>query len=155
MMRLRSEVPSWVPETMDRCEAAKDLHNPEYLKAVDYLYRQHICRLNPLPPGMHFPAETRLEDVNFVYKLMWGLHEFYPTGNSKYWDVTDQLGNIECPTLITCGRHDEITPKNSELLQERIRGSRLHIFEGCSHMPILEDEGRFFEVHREFLRRVS
>jgi proline iminopeptidase len=155
MMRLRSEAPSWVSETMDRCEAAKDLHNPEYLKAVDYLYRHHICRLDPLPPGIHFPAETKLEEVNFVYRLMWGLHEFYPTGNSKYWSVTDQLGGIDCPTLVTCGRYDEITPKNAELLHARIKGSRLHIFERCSHTPILEDEEKFFEVHRDFLRQVA
>jgi proline iminopeptidase len=156
MMRLRSEAPGWVPETMDKCEAVKDFHNPDYLKAVDYLYRQHLCRLDPLPPDIRFfPLQTRLEEVNPVYRLMWGLHEFYPTGNSKYWDVTDQLSEIECPTLVTCGRYDEITPKNAELLHERIRGSKLHIFEGCSHMPILEDEERFFDVHRDFLKQVA
>lgn len=156
MMRLRSEAPSWVSETMDRCEAAKDFHNIDYLKAADYLYRQHLCRLDPLPPEIHwFPLQTKFEDVSFVYKLMWGLHEFYPTGNSKYWDVTDQLGNVQCPTLITCGEYDEITSKNAGLLHEKIKDSRLHIFKGCSHTVILEDRDSFFQVHGDFLRQVS
>ncbi len=156
MMRLRREAPEWVTETMDRCEAEGDLENPEYVKAADYLYRQHLCRLDPLPPDIRwFPSQTKFRDVNLVYRLMWGVHEFYPTGNSKYWDVTNQLGQVGCPTLVTCGRFDEITPKNSETLNRGIRGSRLHIFENCSHTPILEDPVAFFRVHRDFLQEVS
>lgn len=157
MMRLRNEAPSWVHETMDRCEAVQDLHNPEYLKAIDHLYRQHLCRADPLPPDIAqwFPLQTRLENVNPVYKLMWGLHEFYPTGNSKYWDVTSQLGQIDCPTLVTCGEFDEITPKNARLLHDRIRGSELHIFEKCSHVIVAEDPKEFFHVHGDFLDKVA
>jgi len=156
MMRLRNEAPKWVHETMDRCESENDLFNPEYANAVEYLYRQHLCRLDPLPPDIRwFPSRTKFRDVNYVYRLMWGLHEFYPTGNSKYWDVTDQLGQIECPTLVTCGRFDEITPKNAEVLHRGIAGSKLHIFEGCSHTPILEDPSVFLRVHRDFLHEVS
>ena len=157
MMRLRNEAPTWVHETMDRCEAGNDLHGAEYLKAVDYLYRQHLCRADPLPPDIAqwFPLQTRLENVNRVYRLMWGLHEFYPTGNSKYWDVTSQLDQIDCPTLVTCGEFDEITPKNAELLHDRIRGSELHIFEKCSHVIVAENPREFFRVHGEFLDKVS
>ena len=156
MMRLRNEAPSWVHETMDRCEASRDLHSTEYLTAADYLYRQHTCRLDPLPPDIRFfPLQTKLEDVNLVYKLMWGLHEFYPTGNAKYWDVTSQLDQIDCPALVTCGSFDEITPKNAELLHDRIRGSELHIFEGCSHIVILENPTEFFRIHDRFLEQIS
>lgn len=156
MLRLRSEAPSWVPRTMDRCEATGDLNNPEYLKAADYLYRQHVCRLDPLPPEIRFfPLQTGFKEVNFVYKLMWGLHEFYPTGNSKYWDVSDQLGKVRCPALITCGEYDEITSKNAQRLHSGISGSRFHLFRGCSHMPILEDGEKFFQVHRDFLAQAS
>lgn len=157
MVRLRNEAPSWVHETMDRCEATNDLHSAEYLKALDYLYRQHLRRADPLPPDIAqwFPLQTRLENVNRVYKLMWGLHEFYPTGNSKYWDVTSQLNQIDCPALVTCGEFDEITPKNAKLLHDHIRGSELHIFEKCSHVIVAENPEEFFRVHGEFLDRVS
>ncbi len=155
MMRLRNEAPSWVSETMDKYEGLKDLRNPEYLKAVDYLYRKHICNLDPLPPGFHLPGETRLEDTGFVYKLMWGAHEFYPTGNSKYWDVTSQLGNVDCPTLITCGEYDEITPKNSELLRSGIRDSKLHVFEGCTHSASREKPEEYRQVHEDFLKSLT
>jgi len=155
LKRLRNEAPKWVPDTMNRYEEIKDFFNPEYLKAVDYLYRQHICRLDPLPPDIHFPAETRLSDLNYVYRLMWGLHEFYPTGNATNWDVTDNLGSIDCPAMISCGRYDAITPKNSELLHSRIRGSKLHVFESSSHMPIRECPQEFFQVIREFLAQLD
>jgi proline iminopeptidase len=152
MMRLRNEAPGWVPETMDKYEGLRDLRNPEYLRALDYLFKKHVCNLDPLPPGLHLPSETPLEDAGFVYRLMWGASEFYPTGNSKYWDVTGQLGNIDCPTLITCGEYDEITPKNSELLQAGIRGSKLHVFEGCTHSAAREKPEEYLQVHRDFLK---
>lgn len=157
MMRLRNEAPSWVHETMDRCEAIQDLHDPEYLKATDYLYRRHLCRADPLPPDIErwFPIKTRLENVNPVYRLMWGLHEFYPTGNSKYWDVTSQLDRIECPTLVTCGEFDEITPKNAELLHRHIRSSELRVFRDCSHLIVVENPQEFFRVHGDFLDKVA
>jgi proline-specific peptidase len=155
LMRLRREAPSWVSEALEKHESLHDLRNPEYLKAVDYLYRKYTCSLDPLPPPIHFPGETRLENTNFVYKLMWGAHEFYPTGNSKYWDVTSQLGNIDCPTLITCGEFDEITPTNSELLHHGIRGSKLHIFGGCTHSASWEKPEEYYQTHRDFLRSLS
>jgi proline iminopeptidase len=155
MMRLRREAPGWVSESLDKYEGLKDLRNPEYLKAVDYLYKKYTCSLDPLPPGVHLPGETRLEETNFVYRLMWGAHEFYPTGNSKYWDVTSQLGNIDCPTLITCGEYDEITPRNSELLHSGIRKSKLHIFEGCTHSAAREKPEEYYQVHRDFLKSLA
>jgi proline iminopeptidase len=155
MMRLRREAPSWVQVTLEKYEGLNDLPNPEYLKAVDYLYRKHTCSLDPLPPGYRMPSETRLEDTSLVYKLMWGAHEFYPTGNMKYWDVTDQLGIIDCPTLITCGEYDEITPRNSELLHDGIRNSKLHIFEGCTHSARREKPDEYYQVHSDFLRSLA
>jgi pimeloyl-ACP methyl ester carboxylesterase len=56
---------------------------------------------------------------------------------------------------VTRGRYDEITPRSAELLHAWIKGSKLHIFERCSHTPILEDVEKFFEVHRDFLRQVA
>jgi pimeloyl-ACP methyl ester carboxylesterase len=47
--------------------------------------------------------------------------------------------NIRKPTLILHGTEDELVPVgNGHLLHERIPGSRLQIFEGVGHMPMLE-----------------
>ncbi len=41
---------------------------------------------------------------------MWGPNEFNATGTLRTWDVTGRLGEIDTPTLVICGRHDEATP---------------------------------------------
>lgn len=152
-IRLRSELPKRIRETLEKYEATDDYSNINYLKAVDFVYRKHVCRLAVWPPQMRSPLERRLGGggTGGVYKLMWGENEFFPVGNLRYWDVTDQLHRIDCPTFITCGEYDEVTPRNSELLHKGIKGSKMTVFRGCSHSARYEDPESFFGAHREFL----
>jgi len=157
-MRLRAELPRKVRETLEKYEATEEYSSAEYLKAVEFVYKRHLCRLDPWPPNMRSPSERRLGGrggPGAVYKLMWGENEFFPVGNLRYWDVTNQLGRIECPTLVTCGEYDEVTPRNSELLHRGIRGSKMVVFRGCSHSARYEDPESYFNTHREFLEEVS
>ena len=156
-MRLRSELPKNVRETLEKYEATEEYQNTEYLKAVEFVYKRHVCRLDPWPPQIRSPLERSLggSGTNAVYKLMWGENEFFPVGNLRYWDVTSQLHRIRCPTLVTCGEYDEVTPKNSEMLHKGIKGSRMVVFKGCSHMARYEDPMNYFRTHGEFLREVS
>jgi proline iminopeptidase len=48
-----------------------------------------------------------------------------------------------------------VTPKNSELLHKGIKGSRMVVFKGCSHMTRYEDPENYFRVHGEFLNEVA
>ncbi len=156
-LRLRSELPKKVRETLEKYEATEDYKNVDYLRALEFVYRKHVCRLDPWPPQIRSPLERRLGGggAGAVYKLMWGENEFFPVGNLRYWDVTGELGRIECPTLITCGEYDEVTPRNSQLLHRGIRGSKMVVFKGCSHMARYEDPESFFGVLREFLSGVA
>lgn len=156
-LRLRSELPKKIRETLEKHEAMEDYSNADYLKAVEFVYKKHLCRLNPWPPQFRSPAERRLGGGGYgpVYKLMWGENEFFPVGNLRYWDVTDQLHKIKCPTLITCGEFDEVTPRNSELLHKGIRGSKMVVFKGCSHNAYYEDPESYFQTYGEFLGIVA
>lgn len=87
-----------------------------------------------------------------VYKLMWGPNEFLPIGTLRYWAVTDELYKITVPTLITVGRYDEITPRNAEVLNHGIRGSKCVVFEKSSHASRLEEPERYMEVYGGFLK---
>ncbi|HZW56037.1 MAG TPA: hypothetical protein VFF30_07090, partial [Nitrososphaerales archaeon] len=91
----------------------------------------------------------------FVYRIMMGINDFYGTGNLWHWDVTDQLPNIKVPTLITCGRFDEVTPKNSEAIHKGIKGSKLVIFEKSAHHMFLEEPEKWVRAHMNFLESVS
>ena len=69
-------------------------------------------------------------------------------------DVEAQLGKIRAPTQITFGRHDMVTSTRfSDRLKGAIKGSELHVFEGCSHAPLYENVAAFNEKTLAFLSK--
>jgi pimeloyl-ACP methyl ester carboxylesterase len=114
--------------------------------------RRHICRLDPEPEVL---AVARAQFGAQVYETMWGPNEFTVTGTLKEWDVIHRLGEIDVPTLITSGRHDECTPALVEPLATGIRGAEWVLFEESAHMPYLEEPDRYLEVVGGFLERVE
>ena len=156
MWRLRSELPRDLQDTLTRYEEDADYYNDEYLRAVDQVYKIHLCRLDPWPPVIRSMIENKRRGwPGLVYKLMWGPNEFFPVGTIRYWDVTDQLDRISVPTLITCGRYDEVTPKNLEVLHQGIKDSKTTIFENSAHSPQLEEPERYIDTYRNFLRSLE
>jgi len=69
----------------------------------------------------------------------------------RYWNITDELRNINVPTLITCGRYDEVTPKTCRNAHEHIKGSRFEIFEKSGHSELWEERERYLELVQSFL----
>lgn len=67
-------------------------------------------------------------------------------------DQTDFLEEIFVPTLILVGSEDKLTPpKDAELMRREIRGSRLSVIEGASHLSNLERPGEFNRALLDFL----
>jgi proline-specific peptidase len=90
------------------------------------------------------------------YLTMWGPSEFGPvTGNLDGWDITDRLGEIRVPTLLTVGRHDEMWPSHMADMQAGIAGAELAIFEESSHMAFQEERDAYIARMRDFLHRVE
>ena len=77
------------------------------------------------------------------------------TGTLRTWDISGRLGEIDVPTLITCGRYDEATPAIAAALQRGIAGSEVAIFERSAHMAHLEEAARYNEVLAGFLARAE
>ena len=121
-------------------------------RAEEEFRRRYICRLDPEPKVL---VRGRAKRGKPVYEAMWGPNEFTVTGSLKDWDVIDRLGEIDVPTLITSGRHDECTPKLVEPLHAGIADSDWVIFEESAHMPYLEEQDRYLEVVGAFLERVE
>jgi len=62
------------------------------------------------------------------------------------------LGTISIPTLIICGRADEVTPlAQSEFMHEHIKGSILKVIEDAGHVSNLEQPEEFNAHLLEFL----
>ncbi len=75
--------------------------------------------------------------------------------NMPDYDLKPQLPGVRCPTLVTVGRTDWITPVSSaETIASLIPDSRLVIFEKSGHSPQIEEAGKFEAVVREFLHEV-
>jgi proline-specific peptidase len=149
--RLKQKLPARVLATLEKHEATGDLQNPEYEAATMEFYRRHVCRLDPWPePLMRAMANLMANPVPYV--TIQGPNEFTVNGNLKDWDRTGRLGEIRVPTLITVGRHDEITPACATTLKAGIPGSELVIFEKSAHMAMLEETDRYLQVLERFLR---
>ena len=84
-----------------------------------------------------------------------GPTEFDVIGSLRDWDRTADLHRIASPTLVTFGRHDEITPACSETLRDGIAGARMVVFEDSAHCAHLEEPELYAQVVEEFLREVD
>lgn len=79
-------------------------------------------------------------------------HNYAFAVNRLTYDVKPQLSTVTCPTLVTVGRHDWITPVSaSETIAELVPGAQLVVFERSGHSPPLEEPERFQQVVRTFL----
>ncbi|MFC2043187.1 proline iminopeptidase-family hydrolase [Chloroflexota bacterium] len=146
-------LPPDIRDTLQRYEAAGELHHPDYEVATLKFYQHHLCRLDPWPDAL----DRSVQNItgNPVYEIMQGPNEFTVTGNLKDWDRTDQLGEISVPTLITVGRYDEVTPACAETLHQGIPNSQMVIFEESAHLAHLEETEKYLQDMAEFLAGVE
>jgi len=125
---------------------------PEYAAAILGFYKRHVCRMDPWPEGL----ERSFAEAGYdVYNTMNGPSEFTVVGTLKDWDVTDRLGEIDVPTLLTGGRYDECRPEHLADMHKRIPGSELAIIEDASHLCFAERREDYMRVVNDFLDRVE
>ncbi|MGH7765796.1 MAG: proline iminopeptidase-family hydrolase, partial [Candidatus Dormibacteraceae bacterium] len=152
--RLRRELPRENQDVLLKHEAAGSTSDPEYQEAVTLFYRRHVCRVEPWPDCV-VRAFAKLEQFPEVYNTMNGPSEFHVIGTLKDWDITERLGNIRVPTLVTSGEFDEATPAINDTVHQGIPGSESVIFPNCSHMAFVEAPERYLNVLRSFLDRIE
>jgi L-proline amide hydrolase len=107
--RLRGLLPPEVEETLRRHEEAETTDDPEYEAACMVFYQRHLCRLDPWPDEV-VEAFAWIERDPTVYHTMNGPSEFHVIGSIRDWQSKDRVEEMEVPTLLVSGRHDEATP---------------------------------------------
>jgi L-proline amide hydrolase len=147
--RLRSLLPPEVEETLRRHEEAGTTDDPAYMEACLVFYGRHVCRIE-WPPEVA-EAFSWIERDPTVYHTMNGPSEFHVVGSIKDWQSKDRLGEIDVPTLLVSGRHDEATPALQETLREGFRGAEWVCFEESSHMPHVEEREFYMQVVGDWL----
>lgn len=71
------------------------------------------------------------------------------------FDVRDQLGAIESPTLVCAGDLDPITgPAAAREIADGIPGARLEILDGAGHFPWMDVPDRYWSLLTEFVAAV-
>jgi proline iminopeptidase len=143
-------LPPEIRTTIQKYESTGDYNNPEYLKAVDYFYHHHLCRLDKWPEEMS--VGMRSIETRKVYKTWWGPNEFRATGALKDWDITEHIRSIKIPTLVTTGRYDEVSPNVAKRINDNVPGSKLVTFENSSHCPMWEEPEPYLRVVDDFIK---
>jgi len=73
-------------------------------------------------------------------------------GFLKTFDFTDDLSEIQCPTLVLSGAHDWICPvEHGRLIAERIPGAQFKVFANSAHALAEDEPDAFLAVLRGFL----
>lgn len=148
MQRLIAALPNGAGKRMAELEAAGQTATPEYQELVGLFYSTHLCRV---PPPPEFAASGKNLETSIAYRVMNGPNEFTITGVIKDWDRRADLGKITLPTLITTGEFDEITLDCHETIRDAIKGARLQVMKGCSHMTMNEKPAEYNALLQGFL----
>lgn len=152
LKRLRADLPAAVQAIVLQNEANGTTDSAEYQDAMRVFSGRHFCRLDPWPEPLA-RSFAKLERNPQVSLTMYGASELDVVGNLRDWDIIDRLAEIAVPTLVTSGRHDQITPSLANSVHRGIRGSEWVIFENSSHVAHLEEPARYAAVIEELLSR--
>lgn len=150
--RLKAELPADVQQTLDRHEAAGTTDDPAYQGATIAYYRQWMCRLDPWP---EYIVQGMADMRHDIYGALWGTAEWNLTGALKDWDVTDRLGEVDLPVLVTSGRYDVCTPAVVRPVAEGIPGAEWVLFEKSAHLASIEEPEHYRQVVTGFLSEIE
>jgi proline iminopeptidase len=153
MMRMKSSLPREVLSVMKKYEELGDYGNPEFTKALEVFYKKYFCRLENWPQEV---SDSLAHVSPVVYNTMNGPNEFTIIGNIRYWKVSQaELRTIHVPTLVTCGKYDEVSPKVARSIHKGIRGSKFVMFQKSSHLAFWEERENYMEVVKKFLEKTE
>ena len=152
--KLRAELPQDVQDTLSRHEEAGTTGDPEYEEACVVFYKRHLCRTDPWPECV-LRSFDFMERNGLVYRTMNGPSEFHVTGTLLEWSVVDHLGEIDAPTLVVTGEHDEATRAINRTVSKGIPGAESVIYPNASHMAHVEDTPGYIRMLDDFLCRVE
>jgi proline iminopeptidase len=147
--KLKDQLPDNLGQRMRELEQSGDTDNKEYEKLSTLFSETFVLRVKPKPQD----AIDGDDMANLaVYNTMWGPSEAFATGNLKDWSAIEQLPNIKQKTLLISGQHDEATPKQMQIIVDKIPDIKWELFENSSHCANLEEPEKFMKVVASFIK---
>ena len=129
--------------TAARAESPEQTAARDQLIAMGHERGEHAV-VDALWPRLVHPdhaADASLLQANYAMARQTGIDTFEREQSAIKGrrDQRPHLADIQCPTLVLCGREDAITPLAlSEEMHAAIPGSRLVVLEQCGHLSAME-----------------
>ena len=122
--------------------------DPDYQRALQVFMDRH-CNpvVAPLPECLTRKKKTGSE----AYLTGWGPNEFTPTGTLSGYEVTDRLGEIRTPCLITSGQRDLCSPVIAKTMYDRLPHAEWELFACSGHMPFVDEHDKYLRVLARWL----
>lgn len=134
----------------NRAEASDRYDDPDYLKALDR-FMDLYCGPTVDENSPEY-LKRKKKNAGEVYITAWGANEFGPTGTLANYDYRGQLGKITVPTLVTSGQMDLCSPYIAKSMADELPNSRWELFRHSRHMAFVEEEKRYFDVMKDWLK---
>ncbi len=123
-----------------------------YQQAMQHYYDRHVCRNKS---RSKLAAKINNAHGSQVYEAMWGASEFHATGSLKNYDRVGALAQIDVPTLLVCGEHDEARPATARRYAKQMPFAQFHEIEQASHAIVSEKPAKLIKTLRGFLQQVE
>ena len=138
---LREALPPELQSQLAAYESRGDYQHPQYLKVVERLNQEHLCRLDPLPVAV----ARSLGRLNVeVYETLQGPNEFVVTGRFKDWDRWADLPRIRVPALILGAQYDTMDAQALVLMSQRMPLATCAICPNGGHMAMWDDPEHYY-----------
>lgn len=139
-------------QAVAQAERTNKFDTPSYQEAVKHYYRVHMLRKDKWPED----ANASMAAIGLpVYTKMCGPSEFTILGNLRSFDATVTLKHIHTPTLFLCGQFDEATPRSTRAYARLVKGSKMVVLPGCSHLANCEKPELYNAVIQRFLHKAK
>lgn len=148
---LQKKMDKKIVDSILNFEATNTTTNPRYMQLLmPYYYNKHICRITPFPE----PLQRMFNHTNStVYVQMQGPSEFGIAGNLAQWDRTEDLKNINIPTLVIRGTYDTMDPAFMEMMSKKLPKGELVTCTNGSHCSMWDDQKNYFSGLIKFLNK--
>lgn len=136
-------------------EAAEDHHNPRYQELLlEHYYVDHILRI-PLENWPDPINRTLAHINNDIYVPMQGPSELGSSGTLVTWNRSNDIKQINVPTLIIGAQHDSMDPKHMQWMADEIERSCFLLCPEGGHFCMLDDAETYFSGLIQFIKDID
>ena len=146
-----SYLPQEMQDAIAKAEKNDDYSSKEYQEAeAEFMLRHCAGEITEDSPEC-----LRREKIagTEAYLVGWGQNEFSPSGTLKGFDFTEEIKNIQTPSLVISGLVDLCSPLIAKELYDSIPNSEWELFEYSRHMPFVEENDKYIEILNKWLNK--